>query len=99
MYVIIWKYSVHPEHRESFIACYHSEGRWAKFFHQATDYFGPDFFQLDTENQFLTSDKWTDQKAYNQFLKENYHAYQELDKHCEHFTTHEGLIGEYFMFE
>jgi hypothetical protein len=52
-----------PEHRESFIECYHSEGRWAKFFHQATDYFGTDFFQLDTENQFLTIDKWTDPKG------------------------------------
>jgi hypothetical protein len=99
MYVIIWKYSVRPEHRESFIEYYHSEGKWARFFHQATEYFGTDFFQLDDKSQFVTIDKWSNRGAYKQFLDKNHLDYHELDKCCEEFTTHESLLGEYFMFE
>lgn len=99
MYIIIWQYSVHPEHRESFIEYYQSEGKWAKFFHQAPDYFGTEFLHLDNENEFVTIDKWTNQGAYAQFLIENHQAYHELDEWCEGFTENESLIGEYFMFE
>jgi quinol monooxygenase YgiN len=100
MYVIIWKYSVHPEHRESFIEYYHADGKWASFFQDAAEYIGSDFFQIEEDkNQFMTIDKWISKESYEQFLENYQQPYLELDKHCDKFTLQEELLGKYFIFE
>jgi hypothetical protein len=99
MFIIIWQYTINPQHLKSFTEYYHSSGNWVKFFQQSPYYFETEFFSGENENQFLTIDKWMDEKTYEQFLTENKKEYQKIDKLCEGFTVEESLIGKYLKIE
>jgi hypothetical protein len=100
MYIVIWQYSVNPQHLQSFIDYYHAAGEWVKFFQPSPQYFGTEFYALaESDYTFITIDKWMTQASYEQFLAEHKEAYQQLDKQCEGFTVEETLIGKYLTIE
>jgi len=99
MFIIIWHYTVYPQHLESFSEYYNSSGEWVKFFRPSAAYIETEFFQTESENRFITIDKWTSEKAYLQYLTSNKKKYEEIDKLCEGFTSEETLIGKYFLLE
>ena len=97
MYIIIWQFSVEPQYRQNFLEYYGPQGKWVKLFKKSTNYISTDLLIRNADQHaFLTIDKWKDEQAYVDFLKENELVYKKLDLACEKFTLNEKLVGKYF---
>jgi hypothetical protein len=97
MFLIIWSYTVHANHLNTFIEYYHRAGVWVNFFQPSPHYLGTDFFQTENENQFITIDTWTSEQAYRNYIADNKKQYDELDKQCEGFTVEEALVDTFYL--
>jgi len=99
MYIIIWEYKVHSNHRSLFLEYYRPDGVWAKFFRQTGDYISTNLLMSDAkEPAFITIDKWVSKESYETFLNTHETKYRELDSLCEQLTSSEKQIGKYFAF-
>jgi heme-degrading monooxygenase HmoA len=97
MFIILWEYTVRPEHQPVFLKYYEAKGEWANFFRQADDYIATELLAMDSDELiFMTIDRWKTQQAYRQFINDHSERYHELDRLCEELTTQEKLIGQYF---
>ena len=95
MYMILWKYHVHPDKQKEFERAYSSEGVWAALFQKSPAYLGTDFFQ-DEVNFLLyfTIDKWKSKQEYETFLQTWREDYETIDKQCEGLTVEESLVSK-----
>ncbi|MFO1241950.1 MAG: antibiotic biosynthesis monooxygenase [Rickettsiales bacterium] len=91
---IIWKFKIHPEHREAFEALYGAEGAWAQLFRRVEGYVATKLLR-DTvhENTYLTIDTWRSTEDFETFKRHFATEYDALDKTCEAITENETKIG------
>lgn len=94
--VILWQYEVKPEYREEFLRHYAEDGTWASLFQVAPGYLGTELLSgTDSQNQFLTIDRWRSATDHAEFLRTHEARYLEIDKMCELLTISEKRLGDY----
>ena len=96
MHIIVWQFEVTQENVEEFKAIYGAEGEWAKLFSLASGYLGTELLQsLDSNNRFITLDRWQSRDHFEGFKQQHAIAYAQLDARCDGLTLHEEKIGDY----
>jgi heme-degrading monooxygenase HmoA len=98
MYVILWKFEVHPEKVEAFVAAYKNDGAWAQLFAQAEGYLGTELLRsLDADGraQFVTIDRWQSSEHFARFRAQFDTPYRTLDTQCEGMTLNERKLGTF----
>jgi heme-degrading monooxygenase HmoA len=98
MYVILWEFEIEAGHEEQFQSCYSPAGDWARLFSQSPGYLGTELLQsCENPTRYLTIDRWSDQDAYNEFLRTHREAYHALDARCEKLTRAERSLGHFVL--
>jgi heme-degrading monooxygenase HmoA len=98
MYVILWKFEVHPEKVADFVAAYKCDGVWAQLFAQAEGYIGTELLRSidgDGRAQFLTIDRWQSSAHFDQFRTQFDTRYRTLDTQCDGMTLNERKLGTF----
>jgi heme-degrading monooxygenase HmoA len=98
MYVVLWKFEVHPEKVDAFVAAYKSEGAWAQLFAQAEGYLGTELLRSidgDGRAQFLTIDRWQSSAHFDRFRTQFDTPYRTLDTQCDGMTLKERKLGTF----
>ena len=95
-YVYIWEFEVGPESEDRFLDFYGPHGVWAKLFAKADGYVGTLLLcDQARPTRYLTVDRWVSERAFQAFRAQFQVEYDELDRACEPFTTHEASLGSY----
>ncbi len=95
-YVIIWKYTVHPENILDFEKTYGSKGVWAKLFSQSKNYRGSILYKSeDVQHCYFLIDNWTDRQSYEDFKNTHAEVYTEMSNSYASLYTTEEQIGTY----
>jgi quinol monooxygenase YgiN len=96
MYVILWEFLPAPGREAEFERAYGHDGDWARFFRRDSGFLGTDLLR-DTKDprRFITVDKWTSQKAFDEFAKREAPAYRELDEKLAPLSAAEMRIGSF----
>jgi heme-degrading monooxygenase HmoA len=95
-YLYIWKFQVTPNKEGEFQRIYGPEGEWVHLFRQGAGYKQTLLLKdLDTPYSYTTVDMWESEAAYKHFKKEFAAEFETLDKHCEHLTQSEALVGRF----
>ena len=96
MFTIIWKFTVAPTMKEPFERIYGPQGEWAQLFRQDSSYRGTLLLcREETPGEYLTIDRWTSEKAYDDFRRQHAAAYSALDAQCASLTGEEVLFGTF----
>ena len=96
MYVIVWEFEIHQEHRELFLDCYSSTGTWARLFRRAPGYIGTELLTCtESPDHYITIDRWREMDSYLHFQQEFGESYRLLDRQLEGCTTSERKIGTF----
>jgi heme-degrading monooxygenase HmoA len=94
MYLILWRFDVHPARRDEFVRRYAADGDWARLFARADGYRGTELLTLeDATDSFLTIDRWDSAEAWARFRSTFATEYEALDLGCEGLTLKEERIG------
>lgn len=97
-HVYIWEYRVVPNKREEFMRAYGPNGAWVALFTRASGYIDTLLLNDQTDPaRFLTIDRWCNADAHNAFITRYRAEYDELDRFCESFTSHEASLGSYWQ--
>ena len=95
MYTVVWKYTINPDHRHEFEREYGAEGTWSMFFRRSKDYLGSELYgNMKAPDEYLLTDRWNSQQAYEQFIREHEHLYGELSEKFEHLYLNEQRLGD-----
>ena len=94
MYLIVWEFTVAPEHRAEFVRRYASDGDWARLFARSSEFQGTQLIADESEpTRFLTIDRWDSLEAWTTFRHEFAAEYEALDLACEGLTLNEEKVG------
>jgi heme-degrading monooxygenase HmoA len=98
MHVIVWEFTVRPEHRAVFERGYGPDGDWARFFQRDPSFRGVELWrggELDDPewDRYLTADRWASLEAYHAFRERTEAEYQELDKRFLELCETETMLG------
>jgi heme-degrading monooxygenase HmoA len=95
-YIVIWEFTVPPEHTPAFIAAYGPAGAWARFFRSAPGYRGSELYRdREFPDRFVTIDFWMSPEDWAGFRARHAAEYTALDQACEQFTAAERRIGSF----
>jgi quinol monooxygenase YgiN len=94
MYVVIWEFTVPPEHVPAFEAAYGPAGAWVALFRRAPAWLGTELL-ADRSGRYLTLDRWRDRAAYDAFRQSAAADYASLDAACQSLTAAERQIGTF----
>ena len=93
MYLIVWEFTVPPEHHAGFIAKYRGDGEWARLFGHSPKWKGTELLRhADEPGHFLTIDRWESKEAWESFRASYAAEYLALDLACAGLTTDERQI-------
>jgi heme-degrading monooxygenase HmoA len=93
-YIVIWEYSVPPEHATAFLAAYGPAGTWAKLFRASPAYRGTELYRdREIADRYVTIDFWMSPADFDRFRQEHAEAYAALDRACESLTVNERRLG------
>lgn len=95
MYLVIWRYRIHPQHRDEFEAVYSCEGEWAQLFRKFEGHIRTELLHDKTTGEYMTIDYWRDIDTYTSFHNAGHQAYKDLDDKCERFTEKETFVGAF----
>ncbi|MBX7146062.1 MAG: hypothetical protein K1X44_01995 [Alphaproteobacteria bacterium] len=95
MYIILWRYKVEVKSRHIFEKFYKDQGKWAKLFSLSSGYKGTRLLN-NNEGDYITIDHWDLKENFDQFKKDYFVHYQNLDHQCHDFTLEEQYIGSYY---
>ena len=95
MYLIVWEFTVAPEHRAEFVRRYASDGDWARLFARSSEFQGTQLIADESEpTRFLTIDRWSAPGGWERFKAAHGADYAGLDQRCTLLTRAERrLIG------
>lgn len=95
MYLIVWEFTVAPEHRAEFVRRYASDGDWARLFARSSEFQGTQLIADEHDpGRFLTIDRWSAPGGWERFTAAHGDDYAALDRRCELLTrTERRLIG------
>ncbi|MCR9252172.1 MAG: antibiotic biosynthesis monooxygenase [bacterium] len=95
-YYIIWQYDVPQENATEFENEYGKKGAWGRFFMQSPFYQGSTLLKPTDKNQhYVIIDRWVDQPAYENFLRDNKDGYNGLSKIYQRLFNSEEKLGQY----
>jgi heme-degrading monooxygenase HmoA len=81
MVQIIWELKVKFKERDKFEAFYDPKGEWVRFFSKSADYQGTDVLESgEGDGTFLVIDEWSSEKAFQEFVRNNKPAYDQLEE-------------------
>jgi heme-degrading monooxygenase HmoA len=93
---IVWEFIVREDSVEEFQAAYGPQGSWVKLFERAEGFLGTVLLRSDqTQNKFLTIDRWKDVASYKNFRQVFAAEYVELDARLDKLTISETRIGAF----
>jgi heme-degrading monooxygenase HmoA len=93
---IVWEFIVRQDSVEEFQAAYGPQGSWVKLFERAEGFLGTVLLRSDqTQNKFLTIDRWKDVASYRNFRQVFAAEYVELDARLDKLTISETRIGAF----
>jgi len=96
MFVVVWEFTILPDHRAEFERAYGPGGDWARLFRRAPGYVETVLLHdTDRPDVYLTIDRWrtpNDFTAGMASLGPDYHA---LDEACSRLTVKERKLGGY----
>lgn len=96
LYSIIWKYKIDLKHKNIFEFEYGSNGAWNLLFSTSEDYKKSYLHKSeDLPDTYLLIDTWTDKTSYDNFMKKNNAAYEELSTLFKHLYLTEEKIGAF----
>lgn len=96
MFVLIWRYTVRPEHRAAFAEAYGPTGIWAQTFAEGAGFVRTELYQDPADaGAFLTLDFWDSAAAFADYFKTHGAAYCEIDAGCETLTEAETFVGAF----
>ena len=96
MYVIIWEFVAKAGAEQTFEQEYGASGIWVEFFRQGQEYLGTELLRdPGTKARYVTVDRWTSQKAFEDFRASHLEEYQSIDQKCETLTESEILLGTF----
>jgi len=95
-FVYIWEYMVKEEFLEEFNSIYGPTGDWAKLFRKAEGYLTTELHQdISDPRRFITVDYWNSKEDRDRFRRKFANEFNDLDEHCERFTSQEKFIGDF----
>lgn len=95
-YTYIWAYRVKLDSLDAFLEHYAPDGRWVELFRRAEGYLGTELLRDRADaNRYVTIDRWSSAKAFAEFRSTFASEFEQLDRHCESFTTEEREIGTF----
>ena len=98
MFVIIWEFTVRPEHRAEFEQVYGPVGAWAELFRRCPGYERSELLQdAETPERYVTLDYWQAPEAHMLGMRRIADAYQELDARCDAWTVRERRVGNFVV--
>ncbi|MGH9259977.1 MAG: antibiotic biosynthesis monooxygenase family protein [Acidimicrobiales bacterium] len=96
MYLILWEFTVRPEHAARFERTYGANGDWATLFARGDGYRGTELLRdRETAGRYLTIDRWSTREAYDAFRRKWEAEYEALDATCGALTVDEVRLGEF----
>lgn len=95
-YLVVWEFVPHAESRVEFERRYGPRGEWARLFAGSPGFLGTQLLRdAQDPSRYLTLDRWTDQRAYQDFLRVHETEYRALDLRCESLTLRESPLGTF----
>jgi heme-degrading monooxygenase HmoA len=93
MFVILWEFEVKPGSEARLQRAYGPEGPWVRLFQRDSHYRGTQL-QKDPSRPFfyLTIDCWDSEADYENFLRANRAAYEEIDRDTQGIMIQERRI-------
>ena len=84
MFQVIWEIQVRFKEREKFEKFYDPKGEWVKFFTKSSAYQGTDVLESgEGDGTFLVIDEWLSEEDFNDFIKSNKSAYNQLEEKAQ----------------
>lgn len=94
MYLIVWEFTVAPEHRAEFVRRYASDGDWARLFARSSEFQGTQLMTDESDpGRFLTVDRWSAPGGWERFKALHGADYAALDRKCSALTRTERRLG------
>ena len=94
MYLILWEFTVPPEHRAEFVRRYASDGDWHQLFSRSAEWQGTSLVADEKDpERFYTIDRWASPGAWERFKSIHAKDYETLDRKCEGLTRSELRIA------
>lgn len=95
-YLVVWEFTVKPEHEERFRQAYGPKGVWAQFFAADLAYLGTELVcSSGSPRTYLTLDFWRSEVAYEHFRERHAAEYETIDAKCADLTESEREVGRY----
>lgn len=96
-YVYVWAFKVAPEHELEFLAAYGPFGTWSELFRRSSGYIETLLLQdQSVPGRYITVDRWSSERAHDDFVAEFGSEYAALDNAFESFTQEETSLGSYW---
>jgi heme-degrading monooxygenase HmoA len=96
VYVRIWRFRVAAGRAREFERAYGADGAWARLFRRGHGYLSTELLQSAAEpGVYLTIDRWRSADAFEDFLRLERPAYNDLDRRCARLWIEETDLGSY----
>jgi heme-degrading monooxygenase HmoA len=97
IYLIMWRYDIHPAARDAFEQAYGPAGDWAALFRASPDYLGTQLLcDVAQPDRYVTIDYWRTADAFLAFKTHWHAAYAALDQQCAKLTITEKHLGSFY---
>lgn len=95
-FTYIWEFRVASSAQAQFEFEYGARGAWVALFRKAPAYIETLLLRDNADPlRYVTVDRWESQEAHDAFRSTNLLQYQEIDRRCQGYTTHERSLGEF----
>jgi heme-degrading monooxygenase HmoA len=96
VYLIVWEFRVKKGREREFEKVYAAGGDWARLFSAAQGFLGVELASDAGEaGRYVTLDRWSSRRAYEEFRRSALPQYEALDRRCEDFTEQENHFGSF----
>ena len=96
MFVIVWEFTVRPEHRAEFDRAYRPDGDWTRLFRRCEGYVATELLHdAEQPDRCLTLDHWRLPEHYVAGMARIAEDYQALDARCAAYTVSERRLGNF----
>jgi heme-degrading monooxygenase HmoA len=96
VYLILWEFRVKKGREREFEKIYGAGGGWTELFSSAGGYLGTELGSDAAEpGRYLTLDRWSSRRDYEEFRRAALPQYEALDRICEELTEQESHLGSF----
>jgi quinol monooxygenase YgiN len=96
MLVVVWEYLARPERVEEFESFYRPDGPWGELFRRSPAFVSVTLMKdLRDPLRFMVADRWTSEKLYEEFKREQAGPYEELSARGRRLYDREREVGRF----